>query len=53
MSVKIEVNTYERSPARELVRVPYSLDSQWYRGSGYDIEAAAELVIDQLLGRID
>lgn len=32
MSVKIEVNTYERSPAMGLQRVAYSVDNQWYRG---------------------
>ncbi|MHB1090153.1 MAG: nucleotidyl transferase AbiEii/AbiGii toxin family protein [Ilumatobacteraceae bacterium] len=99
MSVKIEVNTYERSPARELQQVSYSVDNQWYRGGAdvqtftvaelvatkiralyqrskgrdlfdlwlaltnldqlviswpgdYDIDTAAELVIDQLFSRI-
>ena len=30
MSVKIEVNTFERSPARPLRRVPFSIDSPWF-----------------------
>lgn len=30
--VKIEVNTHERSPARELARVAYAVDSPWFRG---------------------
>lgn len=49
MSVKVEVNTYERSPARELVRVPYTLNSQWYRGSA-DVQtfAVAELVATKI-----
>ncbi len=32
MRVKIEVNTHERFPARELARVPYAIDSPWFRG---------------------
>ena len=49
MSVKVEVNTYERSPARELIRVPYTVDSQWYRGSA-DVQtfAVAELVATKI-----
>lgn len=33
MSVKIEVNTFERSPARPLRRVPFSIDSPWFAGA--------------------
>ena len=33
MKVKIEVNTYERSPARPLARVPFSVESQWFSGA--------------------
>jgi hypothetical protein len=49
MSVKVEVNTYERSPARELIRVPYTVESQWYRGSA-DVQtfAVAELVATKI-----
>ena len=49
MSVKVEVNTYERSPARELVRVAYAVDSPWYRGSA-DVQtfAVAELVATKI-----
>ena len=49
MSMKVEVNTYERSPARELARVPYTLDSQWYQGSA-DVQtyAIAELVATKI-----
>ena len=49
MSVKVEVNTYERSPARELVRVPYTVDSQWYQGTA-DVQTfvIAELVATKI-----
>ena len=49
MNVKVEVNTHERSPARELARVPYTLDSQWYQGSA-DVQtyAIAELVATKI-----
>lgn len=33
MRIKVEVNTFERSPARGLVRVPFSVESPWYTGS--------------------
>jgi Nucleotidyl transferase AbiEii toxin, Type IV TA system len=33
MRIKIEVNTYERSPALPLVRVPFSVESSWFTGS--------------------
>lgn len=32
MSIKIEVNTFERSPARPLRRVPYAIDNPWFSG---------------------
>ena len=53
MSVKVEVNTYERSPARELVRVPYAVDSQWYQGDA-DVQtfAIAELVATKIRARL-
>lgn len=38
MRVKIEVNTRERSPARELTQVAYTVDSQWFR-SGADVQS--------------
>ncbi len=49
MSVKIEVNAYERSPARALVQVPYTVDSQWYQGNA-DVQtfAIAELVATKI-----
>jgi len=33
MRIKIEINTFERSPAREPVRLPYAVDSMWFAGS--------------------
>jgi len=49
MSVKVEVNTYERSPARGLTRVPYTVDNQWYHGTA-DVQtfAIAELVATKI-----
>ena len=32
MRIKVEINTYERSPARSLVRLPYSVRSSWFSG---------------------
>lgn len=32
MRVKVEVNTYERSPARDVVLVPFGVESSWFRG---------------------
>jgi hypothetical protein len=32
MQIKVEVNTFERSPARDLLRRPYSVESSWFRG---------------------
>jgi len=33
MRIKIEVNTHERSPARELIRHPFTVKSAWYEGT--------------------
>lgn len=33
MRIKVEVNTFERFPARPVVRVPYRVDSSWFTGS--------------------
>ncbi len=30
--IKVEINTYETSPARPLVRIPYTVDSPWWSG---------------------
>jgi hypothetical protein len=32
MRVKIEINTYEKSPARPLIRLPHHVDSPWFTG---------------------
>jgi len=49
MNVKIEVNTYERSPAMGLNRVPYSVENQWYRGSAeVQTFTVAELVATKI-----
>ncbi|MGQ0431254.1 MAG: nucleotidyl transferase AbiEii/AbiGii toxin family protein [Microthrixaceae bacterium] len=33
MRIKVEVNTFERSPARGLVRAPFAVESPWYAAS--------------------
>ncbi len=33
MRIKIEMNTYERSPARPTTRVPFAISSPWFEGS--------------------
>ncbi len=49
MSIKVEINTFERSPARPLQRVPYSIDSPWFNG-GADVLTfdLAELVATKI-----
>jgi len=49
MRIKVEVNTFERSPARDLVRLPFSVDSPWFSG-GVEVltYAAPELVASKL-----
>lgn len=36
MRIKIEVNTFERSPARPPIRIPYRVESSWFTG-GADV----------------
>ncbi|MBO0683406.1 MAG: nucleotidyl transferase AbiEii/AbiGii toxin family protein [Candidatus Dormibacteraeota bacterium] len=49
MRIKIEVNTRERVPAREPVRTPYQVDSQWFRGEANVLTFyTAELVATKL-----
>ncbi len=49
MRIKIEVNTYERSSARPLERVPFSVESAWYAGSANVLTFdAAELVATKI-----
>lgn len=49
MRIKVEVNTFERSPARDLIRLGYDVDSDWFSGQAqvqtYQI---AELVASKL-----
>lgn len=33
MRVKVEVNTFERSPANPPIRIPFHVDSSWFAGS--------------------
>lgn len=33
MRIKIEINTFERSPALDPIRLPYAIDSTWFTGS--------------------
>ena len=33
MRIKIEVNTFERSPARLPIKIPFQVDSSWFAGS--------------------
>jgi len=33
MRIKIEVNTFERSPVRPPIRIPFRVDSSWFTGS--------------------
>ncbi|VAW04828.1 hypothetical protein MNBD_ACTINO01-754 [hydrothermal vent metagenome] len=33
MRVKIEVNTFERSPANPPIRIPFRVESSWFSGS--------------------
>lgn len=49
MRIKIEVNTYERSPSQPLTRVPFSVHSPWFDGAA-DVQTfhPAELVSTKL-----
>jgi predicted nucleotidyltransferase component of viral defense system len=33
MRIKVEVNTFERSPAQPPIRIPFRVDSSWYDGN--------------------
>lgn len=49
MRIKIEVNTFERSPARDVVRLPFSVESAWFTGdAGVLTFDLAELVSTKL-----
>lgn len=49
MRVKIEMNTYERSPAHPTTRVPFAIRSPWFEGSA-DVQSFAveELVATKI-----
>jgi len=42
MRVKVEMNTYERSPALPVTTVPYTIESPWFNGSAEVATFAAE-----------
>jgi len=49
MRIKIEVNTFERTPARDLISVPYSVASPWFTGTADVLTyCLAELVSTKL-----
>lgn len=49
MRIKIEVNTYERSPALPLERVPFAVESAWFAGSADVLTfSTAELVATKI-----
>lgn len=49
MRVKVEINTYETSPTRPLVRLPYVVDSPWWSGqAAVQTFTASELVATKL-----
>ena len=33
LRIKVEINTYERSPSLSLIRLKHTVDSDWYRGT--------------------
>jgi predicted nucleotidyltransferase component of viral defense system len=49
MRIKVEINTYERSPSNPLVLMHYAVDSSWWSGSG-EIQtfSPAELVATKI-----
>ena len=49
MRIKVEINTYEISPARTLVHIPYVVDSPWWSGQA-DVQTftSPELVATKL-----
>jgi hypothetical protein len=49
MSVKVEINTFERSPARAIITRHYRVDSPWFRGeAGVPTFEIAELVATKI-----
>ena len=49
MRVKVEINTYETSPARPLIQIPHTVESPWWNGQA-DVQTftASELVSTKL-----
>ena len=49
MRIKIEVNTYERSPAQPLERVAFKVESDWFAGSAEVLTfTTAELIATKI-----
>jgi predicted nucleotidyltransferase component of viral defense system len=49
LRIKIEINTYERSPAKDLIRLPHVVDSPWWPGdAGVLTFVPAELVASKI-----
>ncbi len=49
LRVKVEVNTYETSPARPLELLPFAIDTAWFRGSAVvQTYSACELVATKI-----
>lgn len=47
--MKVEINTHETSPARDLVRIPFQVRSGWFTGSAEVLTfSTAELVATKL-----
>lgn len=45
MRIKIEVNTFERSPARPPIRIPYRVESSWFTGGADVLTFALDEVV--------
>ncbi len=45
MRIKIEVNTFERSPARPLTRIPFHVESPWFIGGAEVLTFALDEVV--------
>lgn len=45
LSIKIEINTYETSPARTLVRLPFDVGSAWFTGTAQVLTFASEELV--------
>ncbi len=45
MRVKVEMNTYERSPARPITAVPFTVESAWFNGNAEVASFVAEELV--------